>query len=225
MRHSFVVISALLIAAPATVLAQESPVNAPTPTISELLPPEQPAEAVTPSGAATSSAPTGYFPSLPPSRPCVKKDLLVMWKLEHVYENPAGVAMATYNAQPFQYIRFLPNSTYRELKDINQPLSKMAVKQQMKAQTGGSLLQYVVSDTGIIYFYRDGVATDTMACFIVANPKEPFMVGEMLLMPPAPEQGQPASRMVKVYNKAFASSDTRTKVRAQRAQRAKRRHR
>jgi hypothetical protein len=155
----------------------------------------------------------GYFPALPPSRPCVKKDMRSAWKLVQVYENPIGTALAQFNAEPFQYLYFDPDTTIREYKSSQQPLSGMEVKQKMMAQQG-TLKQYLVHESGIIYFYQDGVAVDSQACFIVANRQEPFVPGQMLLMPPAPPEGQQAaSRVVKVFKRIQLTPPRRAVVR------------
>jgi hypothetical protein len=136
------------------------------------------------------------FPPLPPSRPCAFSDILGDWKLSNVYEYPAGPEMHDFAARPHQYLQFYQESTYGKYSDPNaRKLGPEGVRREIKKDQQG-LHQFVVAESGVIYFYNQGVAADSRACFIVANAKEPYVVGSMLLMPPA---GQQSARLVKVY--------------------------
>ncbi len=138
-----------------------------------------------------------YFPQLPPASACLKKDIVGLWRLTRVYETPVHSETQTFAAQPYQYMFFDWEDTYRQLKNSTAVDEKALVEQFRTA--GGDLQQYVVNETGFVYFYTNSVATETMACFIVANQTNEFTLGDMLLMPPA---GQSAVRMVKVYERA-----------------------
>lgn len=138
------------------------------------------------------------FPPLPPSRACTSGDIHGNWKLIDVYEEPPGNALAEYGLRPNQYIQFFQDNTYARFSDpYARKLTPEDVRREVKkTQPEGALYQYVMGETGAIYFYSQGVATDSLACFIVANQRGNFAVGQMLLMPQA---GQQSSRFVKVY--------------------------
>ena len=63
------------------------------------------------------------------------------------------------------------------------------------------LQQFVIQKSGMIFFYQNSVAVDSQACFIVASHVGSFLVGQMLMMPPA---GQTSVRLVKVYEKIWS---------------------
>jgi hypothetical protein len=150
------------------------------------------------------------FPPLPPSRPCAASDIFGNWKLIEVYEEPPGNALAEYGLRPNQYMQFFPDSTYMRFSDpYARKLTPEGVQREIKkSQPDGALYQYVLGESGVIYFYSQGVATDSLACFIVANQRGNFLVGQMLLMPQA---GQQSSRLVKVYNRHTDDADSLTK--------------
>lgn len=139
-----------------------------------------------------------YFPALPPSRLCKPRDLIGLWKLSTVYENPTGAELADFSASPFQYIAFGPDSTFAVYKGSRAESSDLDVYKKMAANKGGVLQQYVMHESGVVYFYKDGIAFDSFACFIVANKLSPFYVGQLLLMPP-PDKA--TVQMVRVYQK------------------------
>ena len=144
-----------------------------------------------------------YFPELPPSRLCKQKDVLGLWKVGMVYENPTGTELAEFSSSPFQYVLFNQDSTFTMYKGSKAETSETDVYKRLKNRQEGVLQQYVVHESGIVYFYKDGIAYDSYACFIVANKLDPFSVGQMLFMPP-PDKA--TVRMVKAYNKVFGAA-------------------
>lgn len=184
----------LLVAAmlPFAAFAQEAP--APASTINSILPDM---------ATAPANTVTGYFPALPPSKPCGKTDIDGIWKLVQLYELPKGVETEGFTAKPFQYFFFNNNGTYKESRQT-QNISLESIKRNLLIRDEENVLQYVVHESGIIFFYNNSVPSDSLACFIVANPRDQFKIGQMLLMPPANADGSvPAVRLVKVYQKVW----------------------
>lgn len=182
--------------------AQETPAPAGTPAA---VPETSPAAAAAPpvkvaAAAATAQVPfqarANHVPALPESRPCTAGDVVGAWRLAQVYENPPDAAMRDFSATPYQYLLFSGDSTYSSYKNIS-PGDETSIVAQLSAPSQQGLQQFLVQEGGFIFFYRDGIAIDTQACFIVVNPKDPFTAGQMLMMPP---QGQSAVRLVKVYS-------------------------
>ena len=148
---------------------------------------------------AANNAPTSskdVFPALPQSRLCNSATVQGIWKLLMVYEVPSGNAINLYTVRPLQYLIFDERSNYGEYISTLRDVSLFDVKRD--AMFTGTLQQYKVNNSGIVFFYRNSVAADSFACFIVANPKGPFEEGQMLLMPPPTNT---KTRMVKVYQK------------------------
>lgn len=171
-----------------------NPITAPGPAseIERIIP--SAVSGVMPGDPGTAPKP-GYFPELPPSRPCTKQNLIGVWQLYQLYENPTGSETTNFAAQPYQFLLFDLDDTYKETRSsiaVNAAAGIAGIK-NLQLDT---LQQYLVNDTGIIYFYKDSIATDNLACFIVANPTGQFMPGQMLLMPPI---GQSTSRVARVY--------------------------
>ncbi len=159
----------------------------------------------------------GYFPALPPSRLCTKNDIAGFWRLSMVYESPTGVELTDFSANPFQYVLFNNDSTFSIYKSTQSEKADAEVLKSMRAKKGGVLEQFVMHESGVLYFYKDGVAYDSLACFIVANRLDPFNVGQMLFMPP-PDKA--TIRMVKVYQKVYsAPAETKKKTRKKKRRR------
>ncbi|MDX2112694.1 MAG: hypothetical protein SFW63_03035 [Alphaproteobacteria bacterium] len=149
---------------------------------------------------AINSVLVNTFPTLPPSRPCTSEDLWGYFRLEKLYEQPAGDESTDFQATPLQFLHFAADSTYRPLKLANQSRNRRAFYDRFKRKEGDPLMQYVVHE-GFVYFYNDGNALDTQACFIVANDTDEFKKGRMLLMPPAPQPGEEVKhRVLRVYH-------------------------
>lgn len=156
---------------------------------------------------------TMTFPELPPSRLCKKRDVLGMWKLSMVFETPAGTQVEDFGTYPYQYVLFNDTSIYQMYKSARDENSEPEVLRYLQSSNSKVLEQFVVDDNGVIFFYKDGVAVDSMACFIVANPLDPFTEGQMLFMPP-PERA--TMRMVKAYNKVYSAPKKKNKKRHRR---------
>lgn len=117
-----------------------------------------------------------------------------------VYESPAGIELERYAVNPLQYYIFTGDDIYGEYVG---GLSDLAIDEIHDYAINRSKFtqQYVVSKDGIIFFYRNSIPIDSLACFIVVEPVKPFMFGQMLLMPP--KNAAIRGRMVKIYQKVF----------------------
>lgn len=145
------------------------------------------------------------FPQLPPSRPCTAKDLVGIWKLATVYEEPLGPETTNFHALPNQYFMYKKDSIYGKYNAPTSDLPAVMVMDEINKRDDG-LHQYLVNESGIVYYYNQGVAVDSQACFIVANEREPFYIGQMILMPP---KGSTTTRLVKLYNRISSQDEVR----------------
>jgi hypothetical protein len=143
---------------------------------------------------------------LPPSRPCTAADMVGLWKMMQVYEAPAGIETEAFKANPTQYIYFQPNNVYGRYNAAGPDMSYDQVRDEIAHHAAG-LQQYVVQDSGFLFYYQDKIPTDTQACFIVVTAKDPFVVGQALLLPP---KGQIQGRLVKGYLKVWKPAGTVT---------------
>ncbi len=182
-------------AAPAPVAAPVVPAT-PAPAPAAPQPERAPAADAIP---VTLQPNAGDFPPLPPSRPCARPDADGLWQLKAVYENPRGPTSADFANNPYQYILFLRDDTYRTYKEIWGEKTPEQVKKALEAAPPASVQQFVVHESGMVFFYVDGQNIDTQACFIVANQRGPYEPGEMILMPP---EGRIATRLALVYERA-----------------------
>lgn len=137
------------------------------------------------------------FPKLPLSKVCSKDKLVGTWKLLMVYELPVGNELALFRRNPLQYIIFDADNRYGEFISTLRAVTMREVRSYSISQQK-VLQQYVVNKSGILFFYKDGIPVDSLACFIVASNDAPFQDGQMLLMPP---ENVARGRMVKVYQK------------------------
>lgn len=139
------------------------------------------------------------FPKLPPSTFCTKENLIGMWKLLMVYEVPSGHEIKVYTYNPLQFYVFNSDSRYGRYESVLHAITLSDVKKIALSQISNTQ-QYTLNQSGILYFYKDRIAVDSMACFIVAGNSGPFLSGQLLLMPP---KKSTRGRMVKVYQKMF----------------------
>ena len=82
------------------------------------------------------------------------------------------------------------------------PLRDVAINEVEKVaitSAGKTIQQYNLNDSGQIFFYKNSIATDSLACFISARNEGAFEIGQMLLMPP--EKAAKGRKMVKIYQK------------------------
>lgn len=143
--------------------------------------------------AVDSNAPR--FSPLPPSRPCDAKNVIGQWVSAGVFEQAAGSPNADFKPLATATLQFDPNGTYSEAR-------------QGQAVAANSLNQYVVTNSGLLYYYRDSKVIASTACFIVASQQDIFLPGQMLHMPPAPTDGSlPSVRRVTVYKRPDRSLD------------------
>lgn len=147
------------------------------------------------------------FPKLPPSSLCTREKLIGIWKLIMIYEVPPGTEMKIYTINPLQYYVFDANTRYGQymsmLRAITlQEVKDIAIKQQKDLQ------QFSVK-SGMLFLYKDNVAVDSLACFIVARHSAPFMAGQLLLMP---TEKAARGRLVKVYQKMFLEFEAGSRI-------------
>lgn len=153
---------------------------------------------ITPSAPAPTSS-LDVFPRLPQSTVCTKEKLIGIWKLLMVYEVPSGREIQLYTSNPLQYYVFNSDSRYGQYSSVLHAVTLAEVK-NLAINNQRGIQQYSLNQSGVLYFYKDQFATDSMACFIVAANTPPFMAGQLLLMPP---KKTARGRMVKVYQKMF----------------------
>lgn len=157
----------------------------------------------TPKYVAPSSSTTGnptsskdVFPKLPPSSLCNNKSIVGVWKLLMVYEVPSGREITLYTSRPLQYVVFEEDSRYGDyissLRDVSANEVRNSVIKKKDVQ------QFALNISGQIYFYKNAIAIDSLACFLVSENQGPFEKGQMLLMPP---KNTGSGRMVKIYQK------------------------
>jgi len=140
------------------------------------------------------------IPPLPISNICKQSDMEGLWKLQQVYEEPAGSASAAFNLNPIQYVYYKPNGVYGKYNGDGGLTTPALIIDHIDKHAAG-LQQYLLQNTGIVYYYQDKIANDTQTCFIVLKRKDPFMPGDMLLMPP---KGQITGRLIKQYSKVIS---------------------
>jgi hypothetical protein len=178
-------------------------VAAPAFAAREVTPPK-PVKAVTPSkenaplpeieAPPPAPKPQG-FPVLPPSRPCTATDLLGLFKLNAVYEDPIGSETSGFQSAPYQYLFFGKKNLFAKVNMETDTVSKREIV-RVARQHSPDQQQFVIQDN-FVYYYQDSIAIDVQACFVVANDKVPFKTGQVIMMPP---KGQIKGRLAKVYD-------------------------
>ncbi len=121
----------------------------------------------------------------PPVRLCTDKDVHGLWKLRRVFETPSGTWTADFKEYPYQFIWFAKRlgSAYFETKGATDFSSKQEAKDQLMNIGRVNPQQYVASDKGLIYFYRNGKAERSVYCGIVLENRSPYKKGNMVITP------------------------------------------
>jgi hypothetical protein len=196
-------------------LAQEAAPVAATPAAVDAVAAPPPAESPPPAPPAVPAVPvpenvpvalqpnSGNFPPLPPSRPCARPDADGLWQLKNVFEKPRGPTSADFANNPYQYILFLRDDTYRTYKEVWGEKYPEELKYELQNTPPTSVQQFVVHESGMVFFYVDGQNIDSQACFIVANALGPYQAGQMILMPP---EGRIATRLALVYERVLENA-------------------
>lgn len=141
-----------------------------------------------------------FFPTLPASSICTKEKLAGIWKLITVYEVPSGNEMSNYINNPLQFYVFESDSRYGQYKSVLRAITLKDMRDFALNKIDGNQ-QFAINQSGMVFFYKNGVAVDSLACFIVANNMPPFRTGQLLLMPP--QKAAAGTRMLKVYEKLY----------------------
>jgi len=139
------------------------------------------------------------IPDLPPSLPCKTEWLAGLWLQTQAFESPLGKETELFKQNPMQYIGFSKDSRlyrYNSGKTYTDP----KVVLDLVTNHSGALVQYLLQDTGMLYFYQDSVAIDSQVCFIVAETHPPYAAGNLILMPP---KGTIQGRLIKLYRKVW----------------------
>lgn len=136
---------------------------------------------------------------LPQVRPCSAKDIVGIWKLVSIAEDPIGPTTEQFNREPQQYLWFQDNSLYGEESGIQSYSEASPLMQNIRRKESQALLQYVVTEKGIIYMYKNRIATDGLNCAYVTQYQEPYKEGDIILF--ASEKNP--TRLMKLYRKPF----------------------
>jgi hypothetical protein len=147
------------------------------------------------------------FPKLPKSSVCTQEKIAGTWKLLLIYEVPSGRELEIYSTLPMQYYIFRSaDGRYGDYMGVLQSMS-MAQIQNLAIDKLEDLKQYVVNSSGMLFFYRNRIPVDSLACFIVEEPQPPFMRGQLLLMPP--EKSSQGRRLLKVYQRVLLEHEVK----------------
>ncbi len=146
------------------------------------------------------------LPRLPISKLCTKDKIIGVWKLAMLYEVPAGREMKSYVTHPLQYFVFESDSRSGEYRSIIRNINLHQIRDLVMGNID-VVRQFTVAESGMIFFYKNSVAVDSLACFIVDSGTPPFRVGQMLLMPP--ERAAAGVRMLRVYERAYLEFESK----------------
>jgi hypothetical protein len=123
-----------------------------------------------------------------------------------LYEVPAGREMQGYVTHPLQYFVFDADSRSGEYRSIIRNINLHEVR-GLVMSNNDVVRQFTVAESGMIFFYKNSIAVDSLACFIVDVNLPPFRAGQMLLMPP--EKASAGVRMLKVYERAYLEFESK----------------
>lgn len=140
--------------------------------------------------------------SLPQVRACTQKDIIGIWKLISVAEDPVGPTTETFYREPQQYVWFQDNSLYGEESGIQAYADASSLMQVIRRKESQALMQYVVTEKGVIYVYKNRIATDGLNCAYVTFYQEPYKEGDIILF--ASEKNP--TRLMKLYRQTLQTA-------------------
>lgn len=163
-----------------------------------------------PAAAPVAGAPGGQpaaagdkpMTGLPQVRSCTQKDIIGIWKLISIAEDPVGPTTENFYREPQQYIWFQDNSLFGEESGIQVYSEASSLMQVMRRKENQALLQYVVTEKGVIYTYKNRIATDGLNCAYVTYYQEPYKEGDIILF--ASEKNP--TRLMKLYRQTLRSA-------------------
>lgn len=160
---------------------------------------QAPAPAQGPAAGQPAAAQGTPASGLPQVRACAQKDILGVWKLISVAEDPVGPTTETFYREPQQYLWFQDNSLYGEESGVQAFSDQNTLVQMIRRKESQALLQYVLTEKGVVYMYKNRIATDGLNCAYVMQYQEPYKEGDIILF--ASEKNP--TRLMKLYRQTF----------------------
>ncbi len=132
---------------------------------------------------AASTAQAAELKRLPQDmRPCVDADMQGLRKLRNVLETTVGPGTAAFNNAPHQYIFFRKNQTFATVSGSVFYPGPKPLNEALRTAFKNNMHQYVLGESGALYYYKDGKATDAYTCRVVTKPQGNYRQGDMLLI-------------------------------------------
>lgn len=123
------------------------------------------------------------FRRQPRVRFCYQNDMRGFWKLRRVFETPEGVMAGDFKEFSHQYFYFEGNGIRYDLKSKQEHVDRGKLLQAMKDSKGDDLQQFVVNDSGGLYFYTNRELAGSYYCGIAEESGGPYLQGDMILTP------------------------------------------
>lgn len=118
----------------------------------------------------------------PDIRYCEKPaDVLGIWQLSDLYEEPAGELTSAKIARPYQYMRFKKNGVY----ELSYRTTPFADNTQATAGLAAdkNVWQYIIGEQGLIYFYKNQIFSHSTYCGKVTKGTKNYPLGGIILTP------------------------------------------
>lgn len=161
---------------------------------------------LTPPAIKPGAAPAAVAPAQPnvtPSRlpkevrVCKKEDIHGIWKLQSIAEDPPGPSMENFYRAPQQFIWFRENNMFGEQVGIQAYADHKMLMEVILRNETQALLQYNITEKGVIYIYKNRIPTDGLFCALVTKAQDPYQEGDAILF--ANEKNP--TRLMKLYRK------------------------
>lgn len=120
----------------------------------------------------------------PPVAKCTYNNIRGVWELANLREKPQGKAFEYYRSFPYQYAYFPANQRYAKVRDVDPYRSYDALNKEVLNEMRRTFEQYVLTDSSLLYLYKDKVATEFYHCAYVLETKLPYRRGDLLLHTP-----------------------------------------
>jgi hypothetical protein len=114
-------------------------------------------------------------------RPCIQDDIYGIWKLINVSEQPAGPQLDTFQHSPHQYIYFDKSTKFNEEMGTTAYEDSGPLIDRFERNASRALQQFVMTDTGAIYIYKNQVATQMLTCTFVTGAHDFYQKGDLIL--------------------------------------------
>lgn len=121
---------------------------------------------------------------------CKLSDITGLWRMENLYELPAGEESKKFKDTPERYLELAATAAYRGVSGAQKFGNYKDLKTAMEQAMGADNWQYVLDDKGVLYVYKNRAISTMFYCGIAMENRGGYNTGDMILTPTTPGGAQ-----------------------------------